>query len=255
LRINVFFTPAEILQPPDQTTNDIYIVIDVIRATTTMNVMLDRGATKIFAAQDPEQARTAKELFPDRLLCGERNALPMPGFDYGNSPSQFFKMDLSGREMILSTSNGTRALHACPEGATRLAGSFYNAHAVTHLAYQLASERGSNIAIVCSGKSGYFALDDTACAGHLLFELLHQDRELELAESAMAAIMLYKQNPPAETVEQWEASSEVIEVGLAEDLKYCISMSVSNIVPIVTSEEAQTGLLILEAYQKAHAVR
>lgn len=251
MHVHVYFTPAEIIRPAGGTTNNVYIVIDVIRATTTMSVMLERGATKIFAARNPEQARAAREQFPSRLLCGERNALPLPGFDYGNSPSQFAQMDLSGREMILSTSNGTRALHACPPGATRLAGSLYNAHAVTSVAYQLASERGSNIALVCAGKSDYFGLDDTICAGHLLLELLHQDPELELAESAMAAIMLYNQNPPAETVERWEASSEVIAVGLAADLKYCISMSLSEAVPIVTGEEAQTGLLILEPYQHA----
>lgn len=246
MKVQAFFTPSEIVPPRNGMTNDVYIVIDVIRATTTMSVLFERGATKIFAAATPEQASAARELHPQRLLCGERNALPLPGFDYGNSPSEFARLDLTGRELILSTTNGTRALHACPEGAIRLAGSLYNAHAVTTLAHKLASERGSNISLVCSGKAGYFSMDDTVCAGHLLLELLHQDRELELEESAMAAIMLYKQNPPTETMEQWEAASEIIRVGLSEDLKYCTSMSVSNTVPLVVGEEAETGLLILE---------
>src|ERR1700736_1890786 len=128
LHLDVFFTPSSIVVD-ESSANDIYIVVDVIRATTTMAVMFDQGAARVLAAATVEQAREAALKVPGRLLCGERNVKPLPGFDYGNSPVQFSQLDLSGRELILTTTNGTRAFYACPEHSMRLAGSLYNARA------------------------------------------------------------------------------------------------------------------------------
>ena len=152
MHIHVYFTPSGIVARETQP-GDIFIVIDVIRATTTLAVVFERGAAHVFVAGSIEQARAAAHLHPGRLLCGERNVRPLPGFDYGNSPVQFSQLDLTGRELILTTTNGTRAFHACPTNTTRLAGSFYNAQAVTTHALQLAQERDSNIALICSGES------------------------------------------------------------------------------------------------------
>ncbi|MGI0135083.1 MAG: 2-phosphosulfolactate phosphatase, partial [Candidatus Micrarchaeaceae archaeon] len=118
MELDVFFLPSSLVHTPE-TAEDVYIVIDLIRATTCMAVILDRGALRIFAAGTVEQARTAQQRYPQRLLCGERNVKPLPGFDYGNSPVQFSHLNLTGRELILTTTNGTRAFYACPTGTTR----------------------------------------------------------------------------------------------------------------------------------------
>jgi len=130
LRLDVFFLPSEIL-PNAAQPDDIYIVVDVIRATTTLAVMLSRGAARVLVAETVEQAREAAQIIPGRLLCGERNVKRIPGFDYGNSPVQYSQLDLARKELILTTTNGTRAFYACPEGTIRLAGSFYNARATS----------------------------------------------------------------------------------------------------------------------------
>ena len=83
MKLNVFFLPSAIISTQD-TRRDIYIVIDVIRATTSIAVMLDRGARRIYVAGSIEQARAARQLYPERLLCGERHVKPLPGFDYGD---------------------------------------------------------------------------------------------------------------------------------------------------------------------------
>src|SRR6266516_3769874 len=80
VRLHVFFTPAEIITSGAQQ-DDIYIVIDLIRATTTLAAMFDQGAARVFVAGSVAQARKAKQQFPGRLLCGERNVKPVPGFD------------------------------------------------------------------------------------------------------------------------------------------------------------------------------
>jgi len=258
LDINVFFTPSEIVSG---STDDIYIIIDVIRATTTLAVMFDQGAARVCVADTIEQAHKAAQIHPGRLLCGERNALPPPGFDYGNSPAQFSQLDLSGRELILATTNGTRALHACPEGATRLAGCFYNALAVTSWALSLAQERYCNIAIVCAGKLGYFALDDATCAGYLVLECQRQQAEslqgvpFHLQESAQAALTLYQAYVPPRGFERWAAAQEVIQAGLQDDLHICMQTSVSRSVPVVVGREKDTALLVLEQTSSLHARR
>lgn len=258
MQLTVFFTPAEIVKRAAQP-NDIYIVIDVIRATTTMSVMFERGAARVLVAENTTQARVAHERFPHRLLCGERNVKPIPGFDYGNSPSQFATLDLSGREMILTTTNGTRAFHACPPQTIRLAGCLYNAAAVTAHALQLARQYNSNIALLCSGELGYFALDDAVCAGFLALELQRQMAEaaqhdeaatpltaLAVHESVHAAIALYHAYKPPEVVNHCNSARSVFEAGLLDDPYFCMQLSKSGSVPIVIGQEEGTELLILE---------
>lgn len=252
MQLHVFFTPADLLaaRAQDAPTNDIYIVIDIIRATTSMATIFDRGATRIFAAESIEQAREAASRKPGRLLCGERNALPLPGFDYGNSPVQFSLLDLTNRELILTTTNGTRAFYACPLQATQLAGCFYNAHAVVTYAFQLAQQRNSNISLVCAGELSYFALDDSVCAGFLALELqqlvAEQGVPLSTHESVSAAIALYHAYQPPKILEHCASAQSVFDVGLHDDPYFCIQTSQSMSIPIVVGQEEDTGLLILE---------
>lgn len=252
MQLNVFFTSAE-MAPVETSANDIYIIVDVIRATTTMAVMLDQGAARILAAPSIEQAREAGQKLHGSLLCGERRVKRIPGFDYGNSPTEFSQLDLTGREMILTTTNGTRAFYACPEDSTRLAGSFYNAQAVSSLALELAWQRNSNIAIVCAGEFNYFALDDAVCAGYLAIELelQHDDRltaqefssPLHLHESALGAIELYHACYPRKVLEYSNSATSVIEAGLGPDTEFCMQRSVSKSIPMVIGRNEETGLL------------
>ena len=237
--------PAEIL-PNAAQPDDIYIVVDVIRATTTLAVMLSRGAARVLVAETVEQAREAAQIIPGRLLCGERNVKRIPGFDYGNSPVQYSQLDLARKELILTTTNGTRAFYACPEGTIRLAGSFYNARAVTERALALAQERQSNIALVCSGEFSYFALDDAICAGYLAFEIQRQNPEIYVQESARAAIALYQSPTAAEMIEHSQSARSVIEAGLQEDVAFCMQRDGCTSVPMVVGREEETGLLVVE---------
>ncbi|MEO8973822.1 MAG: 2-phosphosulfolactate phosphatase, partial [Ktedonobacteraceae bacterium] len=249
MHIHVYFTPSGIVARETQP-GDIFIVIDVIRATTTLAVIFERGASRVFVAGSIEQARAAAQFHPGCFLCGERNVRPLPGFDYGNSPVQFSQLNLTERELILTTTNGTRAFYACPDGTTCLAGSFYNAHAVTAHALQLAQERGSNIALVCSGEFDYFALDDAVCAGYLV-QALQQQAESQTAnlllhESAQAAMTLFEAYKPPKLIEYARSAQSVIEAGLPEDVDFCMQTNLSSSIPMVMGSEEETGLLVLE---------
>jgi 2-phosphosulfolactate phosphatase len=213
--------------------------------------MFDQGAACVLAAQTLEQAKDAAQKVPGRLLCGERYTKTPPGFDYGNSPASFAQADLTGRELILTTSNGTRALFACPEQSTCLTGSFYNGTAVATQALALAQERKVNIAIICAAEYGYFALEDSACAGYLAMEMLRLHPDLEIPDSVHAAVTLYESYPPARLREYTRSARDLIAGGLEEDLDFCFSKSVSKSIPIVTGKEAETGLLLLLPYTPA----
>lgn len=249
MELNVFFLPSAILPGPEGA-RDVYIVIDLIRATTSMTAMLDRGARRIFAAGTVEQARAAHELHQQRLLCGERNVKPLPGFDYGNSPVQFAAAELSGRELIMTTTNGTRAFHACPTSSVRLAGCLNNASAVASKALDLASEHQVNIHLVCSGELDTFALDDSVCAGYLALEIQRQagarGQALTLSESTLAALTIQTTYPPTELIACSNAAREVIEGGLPDDPPFCMRTNTSQNVGIVTGQEQTTGLLVIE---------
>lgn len=249
LKLDVFFLPSALVQTPE-TAQDVYIVIDLIRATTCMAVILDGGAKRIYVAGTIEQARSARERYPQRLLCGERNVKPLPGFDYGNSPVQFSQSDLCARELIMTTTNGTRAFHACPPDALRLAGSLYNAGAVTSKALELATARQVNLHLVCSGERDRFGLDDAVCAGYLARELQRQvgqlGQTLQVNDSVKAALALYATFEPPRLLEQCNAAREVIEGGLPDDPLFCLRTNISQSVGMVVGQEAETDLLVIE---------
>lgn len=270
MQLNVLFAPSAIL-PTDNAQNDVYIVIDVIRATTTLAVMFDQGAARVFAASSVEQAQEAATQKPGRLLCGERNVQPLPGFDYGNSPIQFLQADLSGRDLILTTTNGTRAFYACPEDSIRLAGCFYNAEAVIAKALHLAEQHGTNIRILCAGEYGHFSLDDVVCAGYLAQEVRRQHEargggteslgrsegvpslyarndehgSLQVDESALAAIALYEAFKPPKVLECSVSAQSVFLAGLPDDPPFCMQTNMSQSVPRVVGREEDTSLLII----------
>ncbi len=245
MQLYIFFNPVD-MSAVEIHPHDIYIVIDVIRATTTLATVFDSGATRVYAANSLEQAQHASTRFPQRLLCGERHGLPVAGFDYGNSPAQFAQTDLSGRELILTTTNGTRAFHACPASSTRLAGCFYNAHAVTSRALALAREKGRNIVIVCAAESNYFALDDATCAGYLTLEIQRQHPAIEVADDFRAGQALYAAFAPPKLAEVAHSAQSIIAMKLGHDLDYCMKIDGSTTVPVVVGQEEETGLLILE---------
>jgi 2-phosphosulfolactate phosphatase len=245
LQLHVYFTPADLASVTAHQ-EDIYIVVDVIRATTTLVTLFERGARRVFIADTLDQAQAAAHNAPERLLCGERNALPLPGFDYGNSPAQFSLIDLSGRDLVLTTTNGTRAFYACPQHSIRLAGCFYNAAAVTAYALQQAEKQASSINIVCAAESGYFALDDATCAGYLALELQRQHPTLQVHESVYAAIALYQTYTLPDLLKHCNSARSVAAAGLQDDLDFCIQISKSTSIPLIAGIEAETRLLEVE---------
>ena len=246
MQLHIYFTPTD-LRAVKAAADDIYIVIDLIRATTSITAILECGAADVFVADTLGQAQQAIEKHPGGLLCGERAGLPLPGFAYGNSPAQFSQLDLAERELILTTTNGSRAFYACPEQSVRLAGCFYNGLAVVTRALEQAQQRKSNIAIVCAAESDYFALDDATCAGYLASEIQRLLPTIEISDSVPAATALYSTYPPPKLANYCHSAQSIIKLGLQADVDFCMTVSKSNCVPMVVEKEQSTGLMIIKS--------
>ena len=160
------------------------VVFDVLRATSTMLEALSNGAHAIYPAEDIPAALALKAKFPHALLAGERHGLRITGeltggieFDLGNSPREFGSERVAGKSIIMTTTNGTRALAACRHAKTVLIGSFANLGALAaHLTFHLPEE----LILVCSGTGEKTALEDAVAAGALVDRLWphYEDRSV-----------------------------------------------------------------------------
>ncbi len=155
--------------PPGALKGGIAVVIDVLRATTVMAHALDAGAEAIVPCMDVEEAiRTADRIGRDRArLAGEVRGEPIPGFDFSNSPGQFTPEACRGKTIVMTTTNGTKALLASLEADRVIVGAFVNRAAVVRA---LRFERRP-IHLVCSGTDGNVSFEDTLFAGELANEL------------------------------------------------------------------------------------
>src|SRR6059058_6141399 len=157
VRVHVAFTPAEEAAAP------VGIVVDVLRATSTIAQALASGYRRVLCCAEVEQARALRSSIPDSLVGGERNAVRIDGFDVGASPREF--LEPRADTLILSTTNGTRTILAAAERCDEvLLGSLLNLSAVA----AEARRRGVDTAIFCAGFKSAFALDDAYCAGRIL---------------------------------------------------------------------------------------
>jgi 2-phosphosulfolactate phosphatase len=160
-----------VLIPRDLTLADVrgrtVIVFDVLRATTTMAAALAAGVAQIGVFDSVQAARTAAEdAGGARILCGEVDCLPPPGFDLGNSPREWNPAIHGGRAVFMATTNGTRAIAAAaPLGpALLLAGAIVNAAAVA----QAAVAAGNDVTLLCAGTNEQVSLEDILGAGAVL---------------------------------------------------------------------------------------
>jgi 2-phosphosulfolactate phosphatase len=212
VRVHVAFTPSEEAAAP------VGIVVDVLRATSTIAQALACGYRRVLCCGAIEQARALRASIPDSLLAGERNAVRVEGFDAGASPREF--LEPRAETLILSTTNGTQAILAAAARCDEvLLGSLLNLEAVVARARALAGD----VAILCAGFKGAFALDDAYCAGRIV-QLLDGER----SDAAIAAELVTHSFPDALLGLNARTYGPP---GLEEDIKWCARESVLDAVP------------------------
>jgi 2-phosphosulfolactate phosphatase len=217
MRIDAYFTSGEVDQ--SDLADQLVVVIDVVRATTTMVEALANGARGIYPTDSTEEAvKLAHSLGrDDALLCGERRGQKVEGFDLGNSPAEFTPEAVEGKRLVMSTTNGTTAFHLAHESARVLACAFTNLSAV---AEEIAGV--DDVVVLCAGREGRFSMADALCAGHLIARLV-QDTEdgHELNDAALAAKTLASRKPSKRLLLGTAGGKALAAIGLADDLAIC----------------------------------
>ncbi|MDP4159046.1 MAG: 2-phosphosulfolactate phosphatase [Bacillota bacterium] len=207
------------------------IVIDVLRATSTMVTALANGCQAIIPVLTPEEAIERRLSVPGALLGGERHALPIEGFDLGNSPFDYVPERVGGKRVIMTTTNGTRAMRDASVAPLIWMASFLNMQSIVLAILRLFETncRVRGIVVFCAGTDEQFDLPDTLCAGMLIDAL---STNVTLNDLGEAARLLYRDSKKhlADKIRQSVHGQRLVSLGLERDLVYC---STSNILPII----------------------
>ncbi len=189
MRLEVFLAPSELT--PSALDGRVVAVIDVLRATTTIASALHAGARTVIPFLETEDAvRTAKQYERGEVkLAGERHMVAIPGFDLGNSPLEFTEGAVGQQTVLLTTTNGTRALVAAEDARSVYVASYAN-FSVTLARLQSAVESGQAVAIVCAASEGSPSLEDSACAGRFVTALRAAHPELTINDAAQMCELL-----------------------------------------------------------------
>lgn len=221
----------DVLPLPGSVDTSVAVVVDVLRATSTVVTALACGCRAVLPAETVEEAWRLATAFPNRaqvILGGERGGLAPPGFDRGNSPREYLA-DVAGKYLVLATSNGTPAVrHA---GAARvLIMSFLNLPAVA--AYL--DEHEETATVICAGTAGRFSWEDFTCAGLLVHYLQELGAAFTAGDGALAAAAAYRSWPGdlPSLLGAGTHGRRLLALGLGEDLEFCGRVGVSTVVPV-----------------------
>ncbi|HHY45471.1 MAG TPA: 2-phosphosulfolactate phosphatase [Firmicutes bacterium] len=229
-------TPAPVV--PGGLAGGAAVVIDVLRATSSISTAISSGCRGVIPAESKDEALALKKSHPEALLGGEIASKKIEGFDLGNSPADYSPEAVSGKEVIMSTSNGTKAVLAAQRGGAEpiLIASFLNLSAVARRVWHEMSGRRKNLTVICSGSRGKPSLEDFACAGAITKAVIAlagkgQVSPDETAKKAVEVFESYRGN----TLEILRASphgQDLISLGFGEDLRRAAALDSLNVVPV-----------------------
>ncbi len=255
MRVDVALVPGEARVEPGR----VLIVVDQIRASTTITAALDLGCAELLLAGDVATARDLGRR-TGSLLAGEQNAHKPTDFDFDNSPTELSTADIRGRRLVLCTTNGTAVMGRLLEGDHVLVGCLRNARAVAAASIRLADAggRGGDIQVVCAGSVGRFVLDDAVAAGAIVGRIVEHGRAagraVELTDAATAAVRIRASYPDLlAAMADSDGGATLREIGRAEDIAFCAEEDASGTVPYLVPGGLMR-IAVLPAAGGGHAI-
>ncbi|NEO85161.1 MAG: 2-phosphosulfolactate phosphatase family protein [Spirulina sp. SIO3F2] len=237
MKLFVYHTPEA---TPTEQLPDCAVVIDVLRATTTIATAFAEGAEAVQAFSDLDQLLAVSEQWPatQRLRAGERGGKQVEGFELGNSPLACTRDRVAGKRLFLSTTNGTRALQRVIDAPVVLTAAQVNRQAVVDY---LQAEQPETVWLVGSGWQGTYSLEDTVCAGAIASPLLEQQQLTLGNDEVLGAIALYQQwqTDLFKLFCQASHGERLLRLNLKDDIDYCAQTDVLNVLPW----QAERGVL------------
>jgi 2-phosphosulfolactate phosphatase len=207
------------------------LIVDVLRASTTMIAALGNGCAGIVPVTDPEEAhRRARAIGRGALVAGERKGLMIEGFDLGNSPLEMTRERVGGRTLVFTTSNGTAALLAARQALAVGVAALVNLNAAAAWAHA----HGRDVTVICSGDRGRVSLEDQVCAGLLVDVLLEAEPEADVTDAARDArtLALGYRTAVERLADDSSWGRSLAAAGRAADLAACLRLDVSRLVPV-----------------------
>lgn len=228
--VDVFFTTTDLVQAPES----VVVIIDVLRATSTILTALQNGAKAVIPVASVSEAQKTAANLSNPLLAGERNAVKPAHFDLGNSPLEFVPESIFNKEIVLTTTNGTRAVKSLESFAMVAAGAFLNARAVGNYL----NEKQNDVLLYCAGSDGKFSLEDALCAAQILSYL----ENFNLSDAARWTLQGAKSySLPVEqdsevvlaAISQSQHALRLKKLGFEQDITYCAQLNKFDFVPLL----------------------
>lgn len=209
------------------------VIIDVLRATTVMVTALNNGAKKIYPFKDIEKVLSESRKSSNPILAGERKGLKIDGFHFGNSPLDFTKEAISGKDIYQTTSNGTRAIENSLSADKIYIASFLNLSAISN---QLIKDKKDTI-IVCAGTDDEFSLDDGLCAGMIANKVISKLDNIKMNDFTISLQQLGNLTSNVNDIlKNSKHYSYLKTIGYEGDLEYCLSIDLYDIIPFYDND-------------------
>jgi 2-phosphosulfolactate phosphatase len=212
---------------------EIVVVIDVLRATTAICSAINNGVNSVIPVSTIKEAKAYQD--KGYLVGAERLGEIVQGFDFGNSPYSYMKPELKGKDIVLSTTNGTRAINIAKDADQVVIGSLINLEAITN--WLLVQNK--NVLCLCSGWKDNFNLEDTICGGAIAEILIESGKYSSDEDSSVAAKYLYKsaKDNYMGFLKSSSHRKRLKRLNLNEDIKYCLTPNQVNVIPILKDEK------------------
>lgn len=228
-KVEVAYSP-EMFDLHYEDSDAVVVVIDVLRATSAICTAIDNGVNSITPVEHLEEAKEHKK--KGFLVGAERKGQQVEGFDFGNSPFDYKDEVVRGKDLVLTTTNGTRAFQKAKVSDCVVAGAFVNLTALCSFLEKM----DRNVLLLCAGWKGRFNLEDTLLAGAVADKLTsNNERFGNHSDSALAAIELYHnaENDLYKFLENSSHRKRLSSLNLEEDIIYCLSKDKTPVVPIL----------------------
>lgn len=227
LKIDACFSPH--LYPVYRDDESIVVIIDILRATSAICTALHHGAEAIIPVATVDEARKYKAM--GMLTGAERDAIKLDGFDFGNSPFHYINDGVKGKEIALTTTNGTQAIEAAKEAYMVVIGSFLNIDALCNM---LISQNRS-ILLLCSGWKNKFNLEDALFAGAVTEKIKSLSNDYKLGDGCLALKYLYEiaEKNPYKFLNHSSHKERLARLNLKEDIKFCLQKNTMDIIPVL----------------------
>lgn len=231
LTIETCLTPA--LLPLYNIENSIAVIIDIFRATSSICYGIENGAEAIIPVAQVEECAAYREKGADYLLAAERDGEVVAGFDFGNSPFSYTKEKVAAKTVVLTTTNGTHALHLSINAKKIVIGSFLN---LTALCDWLKNQQ-ENILLVCAGWKNNFNLEDTLFAGAVVSQLKSDNYNLDDPSTAANDLFQLGKNDLNAYLQKTAHSERLKKLGIEEDIKFCLQTDLTTSIPVLEGEK------------------